>query len=369
MSLMAQVRRERLAQLTSWPEGTGLEIGPLAAPIVPRAERDVRYVDVFDQAALRERYHDDPSVPCEDIPVIDFALTTGDGVVTLAEAAKEAAPYSYVVACHVIEHVPDVVAWLRDIAALLADDGLLVLVVPDKRHCFDYYREQTSVGQMLHAAEDGDLTPSLRAVYDHFRTMVTVSSVDTWRGRPPDELSRARVYTLEETLAEVQRARSGQYVDCHVWTFTPEVFVEQLTELAVLGLSDFVIEALLPTPEEALEFYVVLRRIDPAADDESRRALVERSREQARAMLESAAQPFDPVLEAERERARALEAQQAQLGAELAAVRAGLAQANEELARIRQSERWRIGGAVVAPVARVRQRWRRSRRGPADAGS
>lgn len=106
MGLMGDVRRARLEPLVKLPDGVGLEIGPLAEPIVLLQDHDVRYVDVFDQEWLRKHYRDDGSVECDDIPVMDFTLSTDAGVLTLAEAVRRDAPYAYVVACHVIEHVP-----------------------------------------------------------------------------------------------------------------------------------------------------------------------------------------------------------------------------------------------------------------------
>ena len=181
----------------------GLEIGPLHDPVVTKDVADVRYVDVFSREKLVVTYRQDPLVDTDLIPPI--------------------------------EHVPDLIGWLQELARVVDQDGALVLAVPDRRYSFDVHRPQTTVGEMLHAHDRGDVVPSVRAVYDSNREKVEVDTAALWRGEPPPP-REARVNTLDRVLAMVEQARAGEYVDAHVWTFTPESFREQLAELARLGL-------------------------------------------------------------------------------------------------------------------------------------
>ena len=122
----------------------------------------------------------------ENIPDIDYVLIQPDGhTLSIAEAAKPGAPYDWIVASHVIEHVPDVVGWLTDLAEIAVDDGVLALIVPDQRYTFDVHRPLTTVGQMLQAHEDGDERPSVRAVYDHFSATLDYKYLEVWRGNAP----------------------------------------------------------------------------------------------------------------------------------------------------------------------------------------
>jgi hypothetical protein len=137
-------RRAHILGDTDLGTGRFLEIGPLAAPNVTPEMADVRYADVVDREGLVAHYGGDPSVDVDLIPEIDFWLTRDDGTVgTLAEAVATAAPFHHVVACHVIEHVPDLVGWLRDVADVLVDGGHLLLAVPDLR--FSYRRTTTAI--------------------------------------------------------------------------------------------------------------------------------------------------------------------------------------------------------------------------------
>jgi hypothetical protein len=254
--------------------GRGLEVGPLYAPMVARGEADVRYVDVHAAPGLRAFYQTHPGVPVDDIVDVDFALTAEDGTMRgLAAAAAPAAPYDWVLASHVIEHVPDLIGWLAEVAEVLADEGRLALVIPDRRYCFDVLRPGTTVGEMLLAHEQGDTRPSVRAVFDHYSTVVSTSAAELWRGAVPgpDDL----IHDLDFVLEQVRRSGGGEYVDCHVWLFTPDSFVAQLRTLARLGRIDFTVHAVSSTGLDDLEFFVTLRRLPRGLSDADRAAAIE----------------------------------------------------------------------------------------------
>ncbi len=269
--------RERISRFATLGEGSGLEIGALDSPIAPRDACNVRYVDVTTTDRLRERFLDDPNVNVDHIVDVDFVLRGDDGDVrSLSQVAAPGGPYDWVIASHVIEHVPDLIGWLEDLGEVLADDGHLLLVVPDKRYTFDTQRPLTTVGQILEAHTLGFKTPSERAVFDHFRSIVSVSAAELWAGRPGSDYPK--VCTLEEAAGQRRAAldETGRYIDVHVWLFTPEVLVEQITELGRLGMCDFVVEDIMVTAPNELEFYVALRRIPRDLDE--RQAQIVRAR-------------------------------------------------------------------------------------------
>lgn len=253
--------RQRLIWgLFDFSRGRGLEIGPLHQTIAPKSHSDVVYLDVFDRDVLLTHYADNPGVPCELIPDIDFALSDGTTVRSIPEAiGTQAGPFDWVMASHVIEHVPDVIGWLDELAQVTADGGHLVLAVPDRRYCFDLHRPGTTLGQLLQAHEDGDVVPSVRAVYDYKRGHASVKAPVIWAGDLPGY--ERRIYPLDTVLDQVAKARAGEYVDSHVWAFTPGSFVEQIIELRMIGLSQWKIASLTPTKRDQLEFYAILERL------------------------------------------------------------------------------------------------------------
>ena len=257
-------RRQLYWDLHDFSVGHGLEVGPLHRPMVQRDEGDVSYVDVLDREGLLEHYANDPHVPDDDIPEIDFHLIEDGETRSLVEATKAGAPFDWVMASHVIEHVPDLVGWLAEVAEIVKDGGLLVLAIPDKRYCFDAHRPPTTVGELLAANHAGDVRPSIRAVYDHFSSAVDYNAVELWRGNAPTYASR--IHSVEEAHRHVAETIGGKYVDCHVWLFTPDSFLYQMRELRQSRLSSWVVEELVPTPLNDIEFRVRMRRIPRDAD-------------------------------------------------------------------------------------------------------
>jgi hypothetical protein len=336
----ADVHRRIVSEYIDLTQGHGLEIGPLAKPIALRGSSTVEYVDVTDREGLLAHYAHDPSVDPDAVPTIDYWLAVEDGTTTtLGQAVAAGAPFDWVLASHVVEHVPDVVGWLRDVGDVLADDGSVFLVVPDRRFCFDARRSPTTVGMAVQAHELGDRIPSVRAVFDHFRKAVEIRADEAWHGT---EVGPERtIHPFSDVLDQLARVRAGEYVDAHVWTFTPLSFIELIDDLGRLGLIDLTIREVVPTARNKLEFYVVLERIPRGTP--SVVAEVERQQgiESARARV-----PSELLTQAHQ-----------RLVVEKRLADGELARLREELARTRQ----RLA-EVKAQRDRVRRRLRQARR-------
>ena len=57
--------------------------------------------------------------------------------------------YDWIIASHVIEHVPNFISYLQQCEAMLKPDGILSFIIPDKRYCFDYFSSSSSTGDVL----------------------------------------------------------------------------------------------------------------------------------------------------------------------------------------------------------------------------
>ena len=189
---------------------------------------------MLDRDSLKQHYRgDEHQVDLKAIPSIDFVLIQPDGrTLSVAEAAGPGAPFDWIVASHVIEHVPDLIGWLDGLAEVTLDNGALGLIIPDMRFTFDVHRPLTTVGQMIQAAEDQDVRPSVRAVYDHFSAATSYDPVAIWHGDAPDFTKPS--HEVGRVDQELARCLDGVYVDCHVWLFTPESFLQQMREAGAM---------------------------------------------------------------------------------------------------------------------------------------
>ena len=216
----------------------GLEIGALDRPVVSRAMGDIGYVDRASRAELLVWYAD-PAHPIDRAALVEVDHLWG--AETLLEAVGGQRAFDYVIASHVVEHVPDMFGWLMEIAAVstrgeFVDAHLRGLRRPDIRQIFNHTYETRPEG----APERDD---------------------DAW-----SEYARGCVALCRQADAE------KTYIDAHCWVFTPRSMLEALDLLSRLDLAPFEVANLTPTPPGDAEFLLALRRLPDGLDAATRRA-------------------------------------------------------------------------------------------------
>jgi predicted SAM-dependent methyltransferase len=121
--------------------GRGIEIGALWKKFpVPRSAR-VYYVDRFPNADLRQHYTE-----------VSSKLVSPDVVADGTQLPFPSRSLDFVIASHVLEHLPFPLAALRHWYDVLRPCGVLLLKIPDKRYTFDVKRERTTLQHLI--AED-----------------------------------------------------------------------------------------------------------------------------------------------------------------------------------------------------------------------
>jgi SAM-dependent methyltransferase/outer membrane murein-binding lipoprotein Lpp len=244
----------------------GLEIGALDRPVIPHEAGHIEYVDHLPTDLLREKYATDPNVDISKIVPVSYIW----GATTLPEAVGDKR-FDYVIASHVIEHVPDPIGWLREIADVLKPGGFLFLAIPDKRWTFDCRREITPVSALLESYFEGYRRPTIRHFVDCFGEFaavpdkVTIS--DLWQGKVSFFQIPLANPDYFESLGEAGlRARfedfkNGTYIDAHCNVFTPFSFVSILAVLARLSLLNYRVADFQETPVNDIEFFVTLEKM------------------------------------------------------------------------------------------------------------
>ncbi len=258
-------KREKMLALVDPAHTSGLEIGPLDIPIVTREMGRVRYVDHVSTEELRVKNRENPFVDVDRIVEVDYVW----GTKTLPELVASESPFDYVVASHVIEHVPDLVGWLEEVRAVLRPRGVLSLAVPDKQYCFDYFRQPTGAAEVLEAYLRHDRKPGFRQLFDHLASFATVDGKLIWDANARVAPTRQIPVRTAWDIARAQAA-DGVYHDVHSWVFTPISFFDLLATLTELDLIDFIVAKFFPTAGH--EFFVSLQALDRSDDRETQRA-------------------------------------------------------------------------------------------------
>jgi SAM-dependent methyltransferase len=260
-------RQEKILSCIDLENQLGIEIGPLNKPIVTREMGNIRYVDHASTEDLKQKYAGDSNVDVDAIVDVDYVW----GEKTLPELVADEAPFDYVIASHVIEHVPDFIGWLKEIHAVLKPGGILSLAIPDKRYCFDYCRYLTKPAEIIEAYLEGRRKPSPRQIFDHFSSCVSLNGVITWTGAI-QESDLIRLYTDEQALDLAKHSiASREYVDAHCWVFTPDSFFKLIKNLISIDLFSFRVARFYPTT--GCEFYVTLEALDLAQDENERQQI------------------------------------------------------------------------------------------------
>jgi|SRR6185312_13208436 len=246
-------RREKVLHGLDLKRSVGLEIGPLANPMVRKSDGIVLYVDYADTPALRLRYANDPHVDVAQIVGIDAVW----GEKTMLDVL-DGKLVDYIIASHVIEHVPDLITWLSELHSVLLPEGQVRLVIPDKRYTFDYLRAETQLCDVVSTYLVRARVPQPREIIDFCVNKVQLDVVQAWRGEVnPDDLPRDFTFEGAMWLARDVIA-NGTYHDVHCWVFTPYSFARLCTELAKADLLDFACKTFYVTERNQLEFFVTL---------------------------------------------------------------------------------------------------------------
>lgn len=233
-----------------------IEIGALCRPLLKKSNFHVFYVDYASREFLIDRYKNDPNVVLEDIVEVDGIW----GDKTLSEATHLFSPVDFIVASHVIEHVPNLIEWFNELASILKDDGHLNLAIPDQRYTFDFLRRSTHISDVLDSYFQGRRTPSVREVFDHLMNFCHVHPADAWSNKYPlqdigERLSWDQIKELAHSINY-----DNAYHDVHCLIFTPLTFTNLMIDLAKYKLHEFSCEDFFDTQYGDMEFIVRLKK-------------------------------------------------------------------------------------------------------------
>ncbi|KOP23739.1 hypothetical protein AMR41_24740 [Hapalosiphon sp. MRB220] len=234
-------------------DGYGIEIGPSHNPIAPKNDGyRVHVIDHMSREQLIVKYRDH-GVNLNKIEEVDF-VWQGESYSELTGKTKH---YDWIIASHVIEHTPDLIGFLNDCDAILKNDGVISLVVPDKRYCFDHYRPITGISKIIdsHFQQSTNHTPG--TVAEYFLNVVSQSGKIAWDSSTTGEYNF--VHSIENALQGMKSVvNENAYLDVHAWCFVPHSFRLIIHDLFCLGFIYFKEVDFYPT--DGCEFYITLGR-------------------------------------------------------------------------------------------------------------
>jgi hypothetical protein len=226
----------------------GLEIGAFDLPLVEPSEGRCDFADWNTADYLRDIAKRLPGHNSDYVVPVQFDLRQGYDQILDA--------YDWISACHVIEHVPDIIGWLALVHSKLRVGGILFLVIPDKRYTFDIYRRESTFTDALVAHRSALKHPSFAQVFDHcYYSAPGVIAHDVWAGNPVP----GPKLDFAESLMLAEKAEH-EYAEAHCWVLTPDSFLVLMQSLTDSHMTNFRLVDLRPTAPGMLDFSVVLRK-------------------------------------------------------------------------------------------------------------
>lgn len=239
------------------PASSGIEYGPLHRTIMLRSIcKNVRYVDYKSRDELVAHYMKDPNVDVSLIPEID--IVTGGALIS---AFVPDDSIDFVIASHVLEHVPDFIGWLETNLRLLRSGGRIALAYPDRRFCFDMAKQPTSFHEVVAAYLEKRTQPNFTQICDHILNSRKVTPAEVWDGRLTVE-NAPHVHATNGALGILRKLVSKtEYHDVHCWKFSDQEFIDMLTRIKSEFHLPFEVLSLFSTRRNTTEFYAVLVKV------------------------------------------------------------------------------------------------------------
>jgi len=245
----------------------GVEIGPFFSPMAPKKDGwNTVVIDFTDGEELRRIAAKHPSeaiqkmaVNIEDVDVVWQGQPIDDAV-----AAKFGTGMDYCIGSHTIEHMVDLLGFFKSVTELLRVGGVLALAVPDLRYTFDFFRNPSTIGQVLAVHRRGDKRHASETLFETISHSTNVKGVGCWMpGTYMPEINLAS--TLDHAWKCYQDDLGREkYIDCHAWYFTPSSFQLLVHELYHLGQIDLRVKHVSTAADvnTGSEFIVQLEKVE-----------------------------------------------------------------------------------------------------------
>ena len=210
--------------------GTALEIGPAHNAILPKREGfHTKTLDYLDRDGLVAKYREFKQYSADDIEDVDYVISAG---VSMSDFVQER--FDLVLASHVLEHSISLIDFVNDCTNLLAPNGVVSLVVPDHRYCFDRFRERSSIGRVIDTSINPPPVHTVGTLTEFSLNAVKHRGTTSWSAGHTGRYRFA--HDLDAAKANAAKAGSDVYIDVHNWVFSPNHLRLMLQDLYSLGL-------------------------------------------------------------------------------------------------------------------------------------
>ena len=235
-----------------------LEFGPLNRPIFKKSKfENVKYADIKSTDDIKKMYGGNEYLKKTGIRVDIDSIVNIDYVINKSykEYFKNTEKFDVVVLSHVIEHMTDIINFFEDVAHIIKPNGKLIIIYPDKRFCFDHYRNSISFREALYLHENAKYKNYLKA--DFLSNVVKNNDpVTFW------EDLKTNICDKKKNTESFINALKGSDEDVHYFPFDALSFYKFLIDMTQNNFLSLKIDEYFLTEVNTQEFLVILKKQD-----------------------------------------------------------------------------------------------------------
>ena len=239
-----------------------LELGPLNRPIADKRKYpNTFYCDIRSTEEVKKLYSGNDYLEATGITVNPETIVPIDFVIkgSYKDTFEEIEKFDYVIASHVMEHMEDIISAFLDISTILKPGGLLYLVYPDKRYCFDHFRTSASFRDAYNVFVN-DPSENASMVFDFYYSVIPENSPEVF-WKKDDILTFLPTADFDNAVKKYKKVREkGEKIDdVHYWPFSDMDFLKFLYDCTRAKLLPFHCVAFHPCMENDQQFMVALQ--------------------------------------------------------------------------------------------------------------
>lgn len=238
-----------------------LELGPLNRPIADKSiYPNVFYCDVRSTEDVRKLYSGNDYLEATGIMVNPETIVPIDYVIqeSYEKTFENVEKFDYVIASHVLEHMENLIFALRDISTVLKPGGVFCIIYPDKRYCFDHFRNSASFRDAYNVFCNGT-EENAPMVLDFYYSVVPENNPYVF-WQKEGVLRHLPTASFENAVKHYEQALEGiKMDDVHYWPFTDMDFLKFLYDCTRAKLIPFRCVSFWPCLQNGQQFMVALQ--------------------------------------------------------------------------------------------------------------
>lgn len=245
-----------------------IEFGPLNRPVVRKKDfKNVFYADVRTTNEIKLLYKNNNYLKSTGIQVDIDSIVDIDFVIndSYKNVFKNEEKFDVAILSHVIEHMPNIIDFFQDITSILKKDAKLIIIYPDKRYCFDHFRESTSFKDAYFVYKHQE--NNLKQIFDFVLNVIPENNpAFFWNNE--NLINKINTKSKESIIKEFNKiAKNQKTEDVHFWPFTDFSFLKFLYDLKKFELLSFRLIDFVPTQYNTQEFMCILEYNPIRKDD------------------------------------------------------------------------------------------------------